>query len=224
MIFLYISDIIKSNKSVSDRKGLNVFMNKIITIGRQFGSGGREVGEKLAEKLGFAFYDKNLIAIAAEKSGMSCDALNDADEKAANPWLYAAMSQTGQTSFGVNISANDTLFALQSRIIKDIAKSENAVIVGRCSDYILKDEDIELLNVYIYAPREARVKRVMERMNVTEQQAFQLMKRNDKQRKCYYDFYTDRKWSAHENYHMTLNSEKFGIDGTVDIIANSIKL
>ncbi len=198
-------------------------MNTIITIGRQFGSGGHVVGEKLAEKLGFAYYDKKLIAMAAEKSGMSSSALSEADEKAANPWLYAAMSQTGQTSFNMNISTNDTLFALQSRIIKDIAKTENAVIVGRCSDYILRDEPVELLNVYIYAPKEARVKRVMEREGVTEQQALQLMKRNDKQRKFYYEFYTDRKWSAHENYHITVNSEKFGIDGTADIIAAALK-
>lgn len=198
-------------------------MNTIITIGRQFGSGGHVVGEKLAEKLGFAYYDKKLIAMAAEKSGMSSSALSEADEKAANPWLYAAMSQTGQTSFNMNISTNDTLFALQSRIIKDIAKAENAVIVGRCSDYILRDEPVELLNVYIYAPKDARVKRVMEREGVTEQQALQLMKRNDKQRKFYYEFYTDRKWSAHENYHITVNSERFGIDGTADIIAAALK-
>lgn len=199
-------------------------MNTIITIGRQFGSGGREVGEKLAEKLGYAFYDNHLIAMAAEKSGMSHAALTDADEKAANPWLYAAMSQTGQTSFGLNISTNDALFTVQAQIIRDIAKSENAVIVGRCSDYILKDEDIELLNVYIYAPAEARIKRVLERENVsTEQQALQMMKRHDKQRKLYYDFYTDRKWAAHENYHLTLNSDKFGIEGTVDIIAAAVQ-
>lgn len=198
-------------------------MNTIITIGRQFGSGGHVVGEKLAEKLGFAYYDKKLIAMAAEKSGMSSSALTEADEKAANPWLYAAMSQTGQASFNMNISTNDTLFALQSRIIKDIAKTENAVIVGRCSDYILKDEPVKLLNVYIYAPKDARVKRVMERDGVTEQQALQLMKRNDKQRRFYYEFYTDRKWSAHENYHLTINSEVFGIDGTADIIAAALK-
>ncbi|MDE5992657.1 MAG: cytidylate kinase-like family protein [Oscillospiraceae bacterium] len=198
-------------------------MNKIITIGRQFGSGGREIGEKLAEKLGYAFYDNKLIAMAAEKSGMSHAVLTDADEKAANPWLYAAMSQTGQTSFGLNLSTNDALYTIQAQIIRDIAKSENAVIVGRCSDYVLKDEEVELLNVFIYAPTEARIKRVLERENVsTEQQALQMMKRHDKQRKLYYDFYTDRKWAAHENYHLTLNSDKFGIEGTAVIIAAAI--
>ena len=198
-------------------------MKKIITIGRQFGSGGREIGEKLAQKLGYTFYDKNLIILAAEKSGMSHDTLGAADEKAANPWLYAAMVQTGQTSINPNLSTNDTLFSLQSNIIKEIAKTENAVIVGRCSDYILRNEDVELLNVFIYAPTEARVKRIMERMNVTEHQALQLIKKNDKQRKCYYDFYTDKKWASHSSYDLNLDSNRFGIDKTVDIIAKAIE-
>ncbi len=198
-------------------------MKKIITIGRQFGSGGREIGEKLAEKLGYTFYDKNLIILAAEKGGISHEVLNNADEKAANPWLYAAMAQTGQTSINSNICTNDTLFALQSQIIKDIAHSENAVIVGRCSDYILRNEDVELLNVFIYAPREARVHRIMERMQVSEQQAVQLIKKNDKQRKCYYDFYTDKKWASHSSYNLNIDSSRFGIDKAVEIIAKAIE-
>lgn len=195
---------------------------KVITIGRQFGSGGHVIGEELAKKLGFAYYDKNLIELAAEKSGLSHGALTEADEKAANPWLYAAMSQTGQTNFGVNLCTNDTLFNVQSEIIRNIAKTENAIIVGRCSDYILKDEDVDLTNVFIYAPLEARIKRTMERDQVNEAQALALIKKNDKQRKCYYDFYTDRKWSSHINYDLTINSETFGINGTTDIIYNAV--
>lgn len=198
-------------------------MKKIITIGRQFGSGGREIGEKLAQKLNYTFYDKNLIILAAEKGGMSHETLGAADEKAVNPWLYAAMTQTGQTSINMNISTNDTLFALQSQIIKDIAKTENAVIVGRCSDYILRNEEVELLNVFIYAPTEARVKRIMERMEVTEQQALQLIKKNDKQRKCYYDFYTDKKWASHSSYDLNIDSNRFGVDKAVEIIAKAIE-
>lgn len=197
-------------------------MKKIITIGRQFGSGGREIGEKLADKLGYTFYDKNLIILAAEKGGMNQDSLNAADEKAVNPWLYAAMSQTGQTNFNMSISTNDTLFALQSQIIRDIAKTENAVIVGRCSDYILRDEEVELLNVFIYASSEARVKRIMERMNINEQQALQLIRKKDKERKCYYDFYTDKKWASHSSYHLNIDSDRFGIDKAVDIIEKAI--
>ena len=198
-------------------------MKKIITIGRQFGSGGREIGEQLAKKLNFTFYDRNLIILAAEKGGMSHEALNSADEKATNPWLYAAMSQTGQTSFNSNISTNDTLFTLQSGIIKEIAKTENAVIVGRCSDYILRNENVELLNVFIYAPTEARVKRIMERMEVTEQQALQFIKKKDKERKCYYDFYTDKKWASHSSYDLNIDSNRFGIEKAVEIIAKAIE-
>lgn len=194
-------------------------MNKIITIGRQFGSGGRDIGKLVAEKLGFAFYDRDLIAIASEKSGMSRAVLTEADEKAASPWLYAAVGQSGQTNF---IPTNDTLFAVQSQIILDIAKTENAVIVGRCADYILRDEPVELLNVYLYASNEARIKRVSERLGITEQQALQKMKRHDKQRKFYYDFYTDRKWASHVNYHLTLDSGKFGDEGTAEIIVAAI--
>ncbi|MBQ2823994.1 MAG: cytidylate kinase-like family protein [Oscillospiraceae bacterium] len=195
---------------------------KVITIGRQFGSGGHNIGEKLAEKLGFSYYDKNLIELAAEKSGMSHGVLSEADEKAANPWLYAALSQTGQTHINMNICTNDALFSTQSEIIRNIAKTENAVIVGRCSDYILKDEDVDLINIYVYAPMEARIKRTMERDKVNEAQAVSLIKRNDKQRKLYYDFYTDRKWASHVNYDITINSETFGIDGSVDIIYQAV--
>ena len=198
-------------------------MKKIITIGRQFGSGGREIGEKLAQKLNYTFYDKNLIILAAEKGGMSQEVLTNADEKATNPWLYAAMAQTGQTSINTNISTNDTLFSLQSQVIKEIAKTENAVIVGRCSDYILRNEDVELLNVFIYAPIEARIKRIMERAQVTEQQALQLIKKTDKQRKCYYDFYTDKKWASHSSYDLNLDSNRFGVDKAVEIIAKAIE-
>ena len=195
---------------------------KVITIGRQFGSGGHNIGEKLAEKLGFSYYDKNLIELAAEKSGMSHGVFSEADEKAANPWLYAALSQTGQTHINMNLCTNDALFSTQSEIIRNIAKTENAVIVGRCSDYILKDEDVDLINIYVYAPMEARIKRTMERDKVTEAQAVNLIKRNDKQRKLYYDFYTDRKWASHVNYDITINSETFGIDGSVDIIYQAV--
>lgn len=195
---------------------------KVITIGRQFGSGGHIVGEKLAEKLGCAYYDRKLIELAAEKSGMSHSVLCEADEKAANPWLYAAMSQSGQANFGVNLCTNDALFNIQSEIIKNIADTENAVIVGRCSDYILRNRDVDLTNVFIYAPMEARIKRTMERDGLTEAEAAAKIKRHDKQRRLYYDFYTDRKWSSHVNYDITVNSETFGIDGTVELIYGAV--
>lgn len=195
---------------------------KIITIGRQFGSGGHLIGEKVAEKLGFAYYDRKLLDLAAEKSGMCHSVVKEADERAANPWYYAAMSQSG-ASMGINLCTNDAIFNVQSDIIKEIAKTEDAVIVGRCSDYILRNQDCELLSVFIYAPLEARIKRTMERDKIGESEAASKIKRHDKQRKLYYDFYTDKKWSAHESYNLTLNSETFGIDGTADIICAALK-
>ena len=197
----------------------------VITIERQFGSGGHVIGQKLAEKLGFAYYDKKLIEMAAEKSGLSQGMLSDVDEKAANPWLYAAMNQTGQTNFGtVNFCTNDTLFNTQAEIIRNIAKTENAVIVGRCSDYVLRNQDVNIINVFIYAPMAARIKRTMERNGITEAQAVSLIKKTDKQRKFYYEFYTDGKWSSHSNYDITINSEKFGLDGSADIICGAVNL
>lgn len=196
--------------------------NTVITIGRQYGSGGHLIGEILAKKLGYAYYDKQLIELAVEKSGISTGIAEGADEKATNPWLYAAMSQTGQTNFNVAFSANDALFAAQSEVIHEIGKKENAVIVGRCSDYILKNDDVNLFTVYVYAPLEARVRRTMERDKVDADKAAALIKRNDKQRKCYYDFYTDRKWAAHINYDITINSERFGLEKSAEIILNAI--
>lgn len=194
---------------------------KIIAIGRQFGSGGHLAAEKAAEILGFEYYDRKLLDLAAEKSGLSMHAANEADEKAANPWYYASMSQSSAIA-GFNLCTNDTLFNVQSGIIREIAQTENAVIVGRCSDYILRNADCELLTVFIYAPLEARIKRTMERDKVTEAEAIAKIKRHDKQRKLYYDFYTDKKWSAHESYDLTINSEKFGIDGTAELICKAI--
>lgn len=193
---------------------------KIITIGRQFGSGGHLIGEKLAEKLGFSYYDRKLLDLAAEKSGMSHNAVRDADEKAASPWYYAAMVQSGAPS-GM-LCTNDTIFNIESDIIKEIARTEDAVIVGRCSDYILRNADCELLSVFIYAPLEARIKRTMERDKRSESEAAAKIKRHDKQRRLYYDFYTDKKWSSHASYNITLDSERFGIDKSADIIISAM--
>jgi len=193
---------------------------KIITIGRQFGSGGHLIGEKLAEKLGFSYYDRKLLDLAAEKSGMSHNAVRDADEKAASPWYYAAMVQSGAPS-GM-LCTNDTIFNIESDIIKEIARTEDAVIVGRCSDYILRNADCELLSVFIYAPLEARIKRTMERDKISESEAAAKIKRHDKQRRLYYDFYTDKKWSSHASYNITLDSERFGIDKSADIIISAM--
>ncbi len=194
----------------------------IITISREFGSAGHIIGQKLSEKLSYNYYNQNLISLAAEKSGYSENILGEADEKAANPWLYAAMSQTNQTSFGKIVCTNDALFSAQSEIIKGIASKENAVIVGRCADYILKTEDVNLTNVFIYAPMKDRIKRTMERENIDENKAVSLIKKSDKQRKMFHDFYTDEKWGERGSYDIMINSGKFSIDEIVEMIIKLI--
>ncbi len=195
----------------------------IISISRQFGSAGHIIGEKLSKKLGYTYYNQNLISLAAEKSDITENVLNEADEKAANPWFYAAMSQTNQNAFGQSLSTNDALFVAQSEIIKNIAKTENAVIVGRCSGSILMDEDVNLINIFIYAPMEDRILRTMERENIDRAKAFSLIKRNDKQRKLYNDFYTELKWGDKSSYDVMINSSAFDFDKIVDYLAGLIK-
>ena len=163
--------------------------NYIVTIAREYGSGGRECGKKLAELTGYKFYDKDLITLAAQKSGMSTDALNSVDEKAASSLLYtlALGSSIYNSGMGsVNLPINDKLFVVQSQIIKDIANSgEGALIVGRCADYVLSERD-NVVKVYITSDFDTRVNTVMKRHDLTQSQARDLIIKTDKRRSNYY--------------------------------------
>lgn len=189
----------------------------VITISREFGSGGREIGQKIAKALGISFYDKNLIDIAAKKSGMSSDLLHQADEKASNPF-FSAYLPTG-TDYG---TVNDRLFWTQSAIIKDLAKKESCVIVGRCSDYVLEDFE-NCLHLHIFAPLPARIERIKDRYLIeSDTAARKEIARADKIRRSYYQYYSDRKWGSTDGKHMALDSSFLGIDGTVDFIIDLI--
>ena len=202
---------------------------KIITIGRQFGSGGHDIGELVSKKLDYAFYDKKIVDMAAEKSNISSDAVKNVDEKATSSLLYSLVS--GNYSLrGINaplyyeMPLNDKLFIAESQIIKEIASKENSVIVGRCADYILEDDkNTELFNVFIYAPLEYRVKRVMSELNISEKAARDKVNKTDKQRKTYYSYYTNRDWGKMLNYDLCINSAKTGIDEAAQIITNYIR-
>ena len=199
-------------------------MSLIITIGRQFGSGGRDVGEKVAKHFGIPFYDKELVEMAAQKSNLSHEALREVDEHATNSFLYSLAS--GNYSLrGINapiyyeMPINDKLFIAQAEIIKEIAKQGSCVIVGRCADYVLEEEkDVELLNVFIHGGIDYRAKRVMEALSITQAKARDKVIKTDKQRRTYYDYYTSRDWGVMSNYDMCVNAEKFGIDGTADLV------
>lgn len=194
---------------------------KIITIARQYGSCGREIGQKLAEKLGYKYYDRDLISMAAEKSGMNKEVLGEADEKAATSLLYTLALGSSVFAHGVdhiNVPLNDKLYIVQSNIIKDIYNGdEGAVIVGRCADYVLSDKE-DVIRVFISADFDKRVETVAERSNVSPSKAKDMVVKTDKRRANYYNYYTGRKWGKIDNYDLVINSTKSGADGAVKII------
>jgi Cytidylate kinase len=202
-------------------------MLPVITIARQFGSGGHEVGEKLAGKLSIPFYDKALIALAAKKSGLSEEIFAEADEKATSSLLYSMVM--GSYAFGSRIPGinempiNDKLFIIQSDIIKNAAKEGSCVIIGRCADYILREHQ-NCLNVFIHADKDSRVERVLEKNLAETKKASEFVTKKDKQRANYYNFYSNNKWDDMKNYDLSIDTSKFTIDETVDMIVAAAKL
>ena len=194
-------------------------MNKTITIGRQFGSGGREIGEKLAQKLGIQYYDKKLLERAAKKSGLCEEIIRKYDETGMNSLLYSlAMNPLGgfQGTTGVNPINVEAQKAVKKQI-QELANTGAAVFVGRCADSILNGRE-DVLNVFICAKIEERTLRVMERCSVAREEAVSLIKKTDKARASYYNYYTEQKWGVAKNYNICLDSSHFGIEGTVNIL------
>lgn len=199
----------------------------IITIARQYGSGGREIGIRLGEILGLKSYDKELITMAAQKSGMSSDVLNHVDEKATSSLLYTlamGSSYLNSSAHNMNIPINDKLFMTQSEIIRDIAAEESCVIIGRCADHVLRNEE-NRLSIFIYAPKEFKVRRIIDRHDgIDEKQARDLSQKTDKRRINYYNYYSGKRWGSPENYHIMMDSSVLGIEGTAQALADIIRI
>lgn len=195
--------------------------NLMITIARQYGSGGREIGALLAKQLHINFYDHELITMAAEKSDLCREAAEKADEKNANSLLYTlAMGSSAMLHApGYNLPVNDRLFLAQSEVIKEIAAKESAVIVGRCADYVLRDHT-PCLHVFIHTGIKARAERVAKRNNISESEAYDRISKTDRRRANYYNFYTGKKWGSLTGYDLTLDSSLLGVEGTAKIIAD----
>lgn len=193
---------------------------KIITVGRQFGSNGRAVAKLLAEELRLNFYDKELIEMASKKAGIDPEQLAQADEKGANPWLFAGSHV--QSHPNKMLLINDLLFNVQSQIIRELADRENCVIVGRAADYVLKDKK-GMLNIFIYASMESRVATIKDRYQIDEKEARVRIRKEDKNRKYYYDYYTDSGWGEMENYFLTIDSSRYGIEGTAKVLAAMVR-
>ena len=193
----------------------------VITIARQYGSGGREIGLRVAELLGIKFYDKELITLAAQKSGLNANVAHHADEKATNSLLYTLAMGSGSfntANFSMDIPINDKLFITQSDIIKGLVQENDCVVIGRCGDYVLRNYD-NRLSIFIYADLPCRIRRITEIYHVSENEARDMIKKTDKRRINYYNFYTGRKWGAFENYHASINSSVLGVEKTAQTIA-----
>ena len=201
-------------------------MNTIITIGRQFGSGGKEIGEKIAKECGIPFYDRELLQRAAKESGFCEEMMEVHDERPTSSFLYNLVMDT--YSFGYNASSfgdmpiSHKIFLAQFDTIKKIASEGPCVIVGRCADYALANYD-NVLNVFIYGEEECKVKRIMEKYNLDANKAKDMINKKDKQRQSYYNYYSSKKWGRADTYDLCVNSSLLGIEGTKDIIINAIK-
>ena len=192
---------------------------RIITISREFGSGGRFIGEEVARKLGIAYYDKNIISQIAEKSGLSPEYIQENAELSPKKGLFA-YALAGRDITGKSVE--DMVYEAQRKVILDLAKKEPCVIIGRNADYILKDRD-DVLNVFIHGDMPEKIHRITDLYNVEKQKAVKMMEDTDKRRKTNYNFYTDQNWGKASNYTLCLNSSQLGYDRCEKIIMECSK-
>lgn len=202
--------------------------NYIVTIARGFGSGGKQIGKRLGERIGIPCYEKEILTMASEKSGISEAIFARTDERLRGTLLMnelrAIPREVSVSPQDKNFVSDSNLFAIQSEIIRTLAKTESCIILGKCADYVLREFD-NVLTIYIDAPRQACVSAIMQLMSVTEKEANRLIEKTDRYRAEYYKFYTGGiDWSAPVNYHMFLNSDRMGWDSCVDIIESIIRL
>ncbi len=200
--------------------------NFIVTIGRQFGSGGREIGQKLAEYYNIPCYDKELLARVAKDSGFCEEMIRNHDERPTNSFLYNLVMDTYSMGYStgttyIDMPIGQRIFLAQFDTIKNVAEEGSCVVVGRCADYALS-EIPNCLNFFIYADMDYRIQTVMNRYDLTESKAKELINKKDKQRSSYYNYYSNKKWGHASSYHLSIDSGKLGIDNTVELIKNYI--
>lgn len=201
--------------------------NTIITIGRQYGSGGRDLGKKLAEDLGIPCYDRELLERAAKDSGLCQELFENHDEKPTNSFLYSLVMDT--YSFGYSSSAfsdmpiNHKVFLAQFETIKRIADEGPCVIVGRCADYALADYK-NVVNIFVHADMQKRIARIARRRETTDAKAKDLIMKTDKRRASYYNYYTSKKWGDVTSYDLCIDTGVIGIDGAVQLVKDFIEL
>lgn len=197
----------------------------IITISREFGSGGRFIGENVAKKLGIAFYDKAVIEMASDKTGFSPDYIKENEQKLTSPSLFnfaISGSYAGNMVFGNGESLQDTMFFAQSNVIKEIANKHSCVIVGRCADYVLEKFE-NCINIFIHSDMENKINRAVNEYKLDSNSVEKILKDRDKLRAKHYNYYTGRAWGDARNYHACFNSDYIGLAKVEDIIVDMAK-
>ena len=192
----------------------------VINVGRQLGSGGRQIGEKLASEFGISFYDKELINLASKESGLGKEFFENADEKKSHSLIGGLLGLRTNISNEVyvnNYLSNETFFKIQSDIIRELAAEKSCVFVGRCADYILRDHP-RCINVFITADADDRIKRVARDQQLTVEKAQEVIEKTDKKRSEYYNYFSNKTWGVAGSYHLCINSSVLGIDETVAFI------
>ena len=199
----------------------------VINVGRQFGSGGKDVAVKLSEIFGIKVYDRELITEAAKESGMCSKFFERADEKNLISKFFGFIgAKNGITHFGSseyrNLLNQDELFKIQSDVIRKISAKESCIFVGRCADYILR-EDPRSVDIFISADKSSRVARICKNLQVSERKALSLMEQNDRERSEYYNYYTFKKWGTAESYDLCVNTSLLGTDATAEYVAEFVR-
>ena len=198
----------------------------IITIGRQYGSGGAEIGKKLGKKLGLDVYDKEILKMTSDESGIRESYFHLADERAGNRLLYkivqSLIPENSAPSLGSDLVSADNLFRFQSAVIRRLAQEESCIIIGRCADYVLAGTE-NLVRVFIYSDMEARIERIRAKGYYADEEVLKNIRRMDRERRDYHRYYTGKDWEALDNYDLIINSAKIGVDGCVECIADYLK-
>lgn len=212
-------EVSNTENNVTENIGINQSTNKniIITIAREYGSGGRYVGKLLSEKLGIKLYDKSLISLVSDESGLSAEYIEE-NEQTINGKLLANFN----SQYYNNLSNDDNLFIAESNAIKEIASKESCIIVGRCADYILKNND-NVFSVFLYNSDESKVNRAVKYYGLNEKNALKEIQKINKSRENHYKYYTNKNWRDMSNYSLAINVDTFGVEKTADIIKESIK-
>ena len=199
--------------------------NVVISIGREIGSGGKEIAEKIAERLGIKFYDKKLLEVAALESGLDTTVFENADERESHTFagnIFSIHGAITEMFSGSSCMDSDQLFAIQSEAIRSLAEKEDCVIVGRCAEYVLRDHP-KMVSIFITADIEERIKYIMRHDGVEREKAIELMEKGDKRRRQYHDFYATTRWGEARCYDLCINSSHLGIEGTTEFLYNYIK-